>query len=86
MVGCERWVALDVPIILKTGFCGFGAALAALDAAFEAAGLVGEALGAVLVTPSLLSAMLWLWEGVEKKFRCEASERWEGDQNLRPEA
>jgi len=62
-------MALNVPIILKTGFGGFGAALAALDAVFEAAAPVGEALGAVLVTPSLLSAMLWLCEvGGKKKF------------------
>ena len=49
-----------LPIILNTWFCGFGAALAALDAAFEAAVSVGEVLGVVLVTPSLLLAMLWL--------------------------
>lgn len=62
---------LDIPIILKTGFCGFGAALAALDAAFEAVALAGEALGAVVVAPSLLSAMLWLLDGCRKKFRSE---------------
>ena len=45
--------------------------LPALDAAFEAFVLVEEALGAVLLTPSLLSAMLWLLGDGEKKFRCE---------------